>query len=722
MPLVSIEQVAGHIFDYIVAAYTAGLTLASRLSENADWSVLVLEAGNEHLDSENHPLITRPGQFGMQIGNPEYDWGFKTVPQKFSDNNEYLWSRGKGLGGTSAMNFSVWTFPPKEDIDNWEKLGNPGWNWANFEKHTTRAITYTPLESTTTSLSVEAFNVWDANKPHGEGPLQVAHPRGVLDTLLNMGFIQSRAPYHGDSHGCYFALNNVHPTLHSRTYAATASQDNAFQRQNLSVLVGAEVTVILSSDSKDDDFEASGVEFLHKATNRKFCALSRKEVILSAGSLKSPQILELSGIGKQEILSRLGIDVKVPLEGVGENLQEHLFIGCTFELKEDYTGETYDLLRDSVQQSEHVDLYSKGQGIYMTGIVNMASFPLKKIASDAEALYDAEKIRIHQDIKEGRYPPGLAEQYELQLQYHQHDALDCEFVSLSGSLSGPNLPRPEKKYYTIIGFLNHNFSRGTIHSSSSNPYDPPLMDPHYFEHDIDLQAFINEVKYIRKIVKTVPLKDVLSDVELNPGADIQTDEQIASWLKQNLSTGWHTVGTLSMLPKDRNGAVDSKLKVYGTKNIRVVDLSVVPLQIAAHTQATAYIIAEQVGVDLWVTSIKSSNSDVEHIGNVDANITIFDDVGYPAWAACSPWNAQNLAQERIKGLSDTEHLVHESTHLSDGKVRAPRVDRRIGGLQIADGDIELSSDGLTDVSLLDGVVTSAGGILSENIEARVYKM
>ncbi|KAJ3814755.1 hypothetical protein F5876DRAFT_62084 [Lentinula aff. lateritia] len=617
MPLVSIGQVAGHIFDYIVIGksnfstlylqgyshrvhlcfQTAGLTLASRLSENADWSVLVLEAGNAHLDSEKHPLITRPGQFGMQIGNPEYDWGFKTAPQKFSDNIEYLWSRGKGLGGTSAMNFSVWTFPPKEDIDNWEKLGNPGWNWANFEKHATRAITYVPLEHTNSLLSVEAFNVWDGNKPHGEGKFSRLHGEfgswNFFQTLLNMGFIRSGAPYHGDCEVIESWVLFRFEQCTSDLAFSHASQDNAFQRQNLSVLVGAEVTVILSSESKDDEFEASGVEFLHKATNRKFCALSRKEVILSAGSLKSPQILELSGVGKPEILSRLGIDVKVPLEGVGENLQEHLFIGCTFELKEDYSGEAYDLLRDSVQQSEHVDLYSKGQGIYMTGIVNMANFPLKEIASDAEALYDAEKLRIHQDIKEGRYPPGLAEQYELQLQYHQHNALDCEFVSLSGSLSGPNPPRPGKKYYTIIGFLNHNFSRGTIHSSSSNPYDPPLMDPHYFEHDIDLQAFINEVKYIRKIVKTAPLKDVLSDVELNPGADIQTDEQIASWLKQNLSTGWHTIGTLSMLPKDRNGAVDSKLKVYGTKNIRVVDLSVVPLQIAAHTQATAYIIAEQ---------------------------------------------------------------------------------------------------------------------------------
>ncbi|KAJ4483816.1 hypothetical protein J3R30DRAFT_3837937 [Lentinula aciculospora] len=610
MPLVSIYQVADHTFDYIViGGGTAGLTLAARLSENATWSILVLEAGNAHLDSENHPLIIRPGQYGMQNNNPEYDWGFKTIPQKFSNNIEYLWSRGKGLGGTSAMNFSVWTFPPKEDIDNWEKLGNPGWNWANYEKYATRAITYTPRGQSDFSLPKEAFDVWDSSKPHGNGPLHVTHPRRILDvdikmhqTLRNMGFPKARAPlspskYHGDSQGTYLALNNVHPTFHSRTYAATALQDNALQRPNLSILVGAEVTIILSSDSAKGDFEASGVEFLHTATNKTYRALVRKEVILSAGSLKSPQILELSGIGNAEILSKLGIKVEVALEGVGENLQEHQFVGCTFELKADYPEETYDLLRNSVHQAEHVDFYSKGQGIYTTGIVNMANFPLRKITLDAEAIYDAEKCRIQQDIQEGNYPPGLAEQYEIQLQYHQNDALDCEIVSLSGCLSGPNPPRQGKKYYTIIGFLNHNFSRGTIHSSSRNPCDAPLMDPHYFEHDIDLQAFINEVKYIRRIVKTSPLKDILSDdpttMELNPGPDIQTNEQIANWLKQNFSTGWHTVGTLSMLPKDQNGVVDPSLKVYGTKNIRVVDLSVVPLQIAAHTQATAYIIAEQ---------------------------------------------------------------------------------------------------------------------------------
>ncbi|KAJ3735624.1 GMC oxidoreductase-domain-containing protein, partial [Lentinula guzmanii] len=571
---------------------TAGLTLASRLSEDSAWSVLVLEAGNAHLDSENHPLISRPGQFGMQIKNPEYDWGFKTVPQKFADNVEYPWSRGKGLGGTSAMNFSVWTFPPKEDIDNWEKLGNPGWNWKNYEKYSTRAITYTPVERIDEpSLPAEAFEVWNSEKPYG--PLHVAHPRRILDVDVKM-HQASAIEATSRTQGTYFALNNVHPTLHSRTYAATALQERALQRPNLSVLVGAEVTIILSSDSTKDEFEASGVEFLHSATDTQYRAFVRKEVILSAGSLKSPQILELSGIGKPSILAKLGVKVKVALEGVGENLQEHQFIGCTFELKDDYAEDTYDLLLNSGQQARHVDLYSKGQGIYMTGIVNMASFPLQRITSEAKALYDAEKSRICRDIQEGKYPPGLAEQYEIQLQYNQNDALDCELVSLSGSLSGPNLPRPGKKYYTIIGFLNHNFSRGSVHSSSNNPRHPPQMDPHYFEHDIDLQVFINEVKYIRKLVSTAPLKDILSDdpgtMELNPGSDIQTDEQIASWLKQCLSTGWHTVGTLSMLPKVQNGVVNPKLQVvYGTKNIRVVDLSIVPLHIAAHTQGALLI-------------------------------------------------------------------------------------------------------------------------------------
>ncbi|KAF9073605.1 hypothetical protein BDP27DRAFT_1417078 [Rhodocollybia butyracea] len=638
MPLVSLDLVANQTFDYIIIgggsiniSQTAGLTLASRLSENPAWSVLVLEAGNSHLDLGDRPLITRPGQFGMQINNPEYDWAFTTVPQKFCNNKEYLWSRGKGLGGTSAMNFSIWTLPPKEDIDNWEKLGNPGWNHKNYQKYSTRPVTYTPLDpSINPSVPAEAFRVWNDANTRGEGPLHITHPRRILDvdikmnqasTLLNMGFKRSRAPYEGDTEGTYLGLNTVHPTLHSREFAFTAMQACALQRPNLSILTGAEASRILSSSSSEsgNDLEATGVEFSYNATtndHESYHAHVRREVILSAGSLKSPQILELSGIGRPDVLSKIGVEVKVPLDGVGENVQEHLFFGCSFELRDDYSKDTYDLLRNDIEREKHIKLYSEGQGIYATGMVHFAFMSLKKITPDAAMLYAAEEARVRQDIKEKKYPPGLAEQYELQLQYNRADALDCEFVSLSGVLSGPSellypgftasyrlsftskidLPRPGKKYYTVIAISNHNFSRGTVHSTSNDPREFPAMDPHYFEHDIDLQIFIEQFKYIREIAETAPLKDIISDDpatrELNPGPGVQTDEQITNWLKQSFDTAWHTTGSLSMLPKDKNGVVDPKLKVYGTKNIRVVDLSVVPLQFAAHTQATAYIIAE----------------------------------------------------------------------------------------------------------------------------------
>ncbi|KAF9073604.1 GMC oxidoreductase [Rhodocollybia butyracea] len=610
MHLVSLNLVANQTFDYIIiGGGTAGLTLASRLSENPAWSILVLEAGNSHLDLNDHPLITRPGQFGMQINNPEYDWAFTTVPQKFCNDKEYLWSRGKGLGGSSAMNFSFWTLPPKEDIDNWEKLGNPGWNHKNYQKYSIRPVTYTPLDpSLNPSVPAEAFRVWNDANTRGGGSLHITHPRRILDvdikmnqasvTLLNMGFKRSRAPYEGDTEGTYLGLNTVHPTLHSRAFAFTAVQACALQRPNLFILTGAEASRILSlnSSESDNDLEATGVEFSYNATtandHKFYHAHVRREVILSAGSLKSPQILELSGIGRPDVLSKIGVEVKVPLDGVGENVQEHLI----FELRDDYSEDTYDLLRDDIEREKHIKLYSEGQGIYATGVVNVAFMPLKRITPDAAMLYAAEEARVRQDIKGGKYPPGLAEQYELQLQYDHADALDCELVSLSGVLSGSNLPRPGKKYYTVIAISNHNFSRGTVHSTSNDPREFPAMDPHYFEHDIDLQIFIEQFKYVREIGKTAPLKDIISDDpatrELNPGPEVQTNEQITNWLKQSCGTAWHTIGSLSMLPKDKNGVVDPKLKVYGTKNIRVVDLSVVPLQFAAHTQATAYIIAE----------------------------------------------------------------------------------------------------------------------------------
>uniref|UniRef100_A0A0W0EZR6 Glucose-methanol-choline oxidoreductase N-terminal domain-containing protein n=1 Tax=Moniliophthora roreri TaxID=221103 RepID=A0A0W0EZR6_MONRR len=170
MPLVSLDQVKGKSFDYIITGGgTAGLVLAARLSEDSSTTVLVLDAGNPN---HGEPLILRPGQFGLQFFNPKFDWDFKTVPQKHADGNQYNWNRGKSLGGSSAINFSAWIVPPKSDIDDWERLGNRGWNWENYEKYILRAVTYTPLDLTADTIGrdKEALKIWDINKyPPGTG-------------------------------------------------------------------------------------------------------------------------------------------------------------------------------------------------------------------------------------------------------------------------------------------------------------------------------------------------------------------------------------------------------------------------------------------------------------------------------------------------------------------------------------------------------------------------
>ncbi|TBU46723.1 GMC oxidoreductase [Dichomitus squalens] len=581
--LTTLDQVSGKSFDYvIVGGGTAGLVLAARLSEDPSKSVLVLEAGGAHLDD---PMTYLPASYGKYFGNKEYDWAFMTVPQKHAENTSFYWPRGKGLGGSSAANFYLWTRPEVEDINAWERLGNPGWNWENFLKYSIKCEKFIPPSA---EVAQSERLTYDA-KVHGtDGPIVLGWPNlrpgwdvALQDTLESLGVPRLVEPQGGDRVGFGMDLATVDPRTNRRV-SSVAYLEQAGSRPNLKILVNAPVARILSAPG--EGFTANGVQFLFDGQTHNALTTASGEVILSAGALKSPQILELSGIGDSKVLGALGIETKVDLPAVGTNVQDHLFAGVAYELKEPEKYNTIDPLLDPTFAEEQLKLYAEGKGLLTLGIVGIGMAPLKAL-SDRYA-------EIEGNAPTGGDFPGLAEQRVEQIARLKEGAANAEFVTIPGFYSFPNPPAPGKKHVSLCTTLNRPFSRGTIHAASLDPLDPPAIDPHYFEEDIDRLTYIEQVKFVRKVAQTEPFKSILGR-EVNPGPDVQSDEDISLWLKKYLTTVHHTSSSCSMLPKDKGGVVDPELKVYGTKGLRVVDLSVVPLIPSAHPQSIVYAIAEQ---------------------------------------------------------------------------------------------------------------------------------
>ncbi|KAK0218145.1 GMC oxidoreductase [Armillaria fumosa] len=492
MPLVSLEECLSRSYDYVmISGRTAGLTLTGQLSEDPSVSVLVLEASSFNPDDQ---LILCPAQFGAHFGQDEYVWQFKTVPQENLAGRQIGWERGKVLGGSSAVNFLAWTNPAKEDIDDWEMLRN---------------------------------------------------------TLVNMGIPKAPQPLGGDPHGTFFALNTLDPLSNYRSYSMSFFLQN-LTRPNLSVLLNAYAIKLKIRDT-EGDLMATGVEFIHGDKSRIACA--DKEVIVCAGALKTPQILELSGIGPPNILGNAGITPCLDLP-VGENVQEHTYVSLSYgrssplsysfynsyfrpELKDGVPGETLDILGNEIQQQQHIDLQygltsyveligltnfsAHGQGVFTMGIVHFTFLSLSDLTSRSSSIYAETVESIKEKIAQGRYPPGAMETLRMQMQKVERNCLDCEIATMPTFFSAP------------IGAL-------------------------------------------------APFKDVLDEepVEVNPGLKVQSDEEISAWIRQTLSSTYYTVGTASMLPRDKGGVVDSRLKVYGTTNIRVADLSIAPMHVS-HT-------------------------------------------------------------------------------------------------------------------------------------------
>lgn len=532
----------------------------------------MIEAGP---DGRNEPRIYIPGRRGSTLGTI-YDWNFTTVPQPGANGRVIAQNRGKVLGGSSALNLIAWDRGTDADYNAWEELGTEGWNSMSMFAAMRQAETF--------QLTPEDAGI---TEPLGhEGPIHFLvnkfsppQQEAFFPTMVNLGIDETFAFLDGNMTGYMHHTSNILLSNYTRSYSpaylATAGS-------NLHLMINTTVSK-LNLDSKAC---VTGVTLEDGSIVN-----AKKEVILSAGSLQSPQLLELSGIGNATILAAAGIDQLVDNPHVGENLQDHIRAVTAYQLRPNYTSPDIFRFNLTFAAEQLAQYYSNQTGYYdetATGYAyltwqqvlgNDSSFvALAREAAESGNLIDQKKLAI---LENGRMS-------EPQLEIIFSDG----YLGFKG-YPAANSSQYGQQFFGLIAAIQHPFSRGSTHINASNPRGKPVFNPNYLTQEYDLQAVKEGAKYLRKIASTPPLSYTWTS-EYEPGLDVvNTEAEWTEYAKNAVTTIWHPLGTCAMLPKEHGGVVDSKLKIYGVDRLRVVDASIIPILPSGHIQSAVYGIAER---------------------------------------------------------------------------------------------------------------------------------
>ncbi|KAI0315855.1 alcohol oxidase [Amylostereum chailletii] len=589
---------AAQPFDYIVlGGGTAGLVVAARLSEDPTVTVGVVQAGTYRPDDD---VINLPTEYTSAVGNATYDWNFSTTPQLALDGRILAAPRGRVLGGSSAINAPLWQRASARDYDNWgAPFGNDraGWSFAGllpyFEK--TENWTRPPLVLPGQTLPHALVQA------HGtRGPLEISYnnfyPEPVVPGIaaINaLGIPTNSDPDLGMGTNATLGARTVSAASGLRSYAASAYFAPNARRPNLLILTEA-VASKVDLESEGALVRATGVRYIVNGTT--YGARAAREVVLSAGSFQSPQLLELSGIGNASRLESVGIEAVVDLPGVGENLQDHTLTASDFIVKPGVL--TLDALSfNATFSAEQTALFAHNRTGALTysspawSTLPLASFlspsNLSSLLSSASAstFSSSTNATTLRDV-----------QYRLLAREINDTSVGWgEFTLIpSGGLASP--ARPNVSYISPI-FLNfHPFSRGSVHINTTDPAAPPLIDPNYFGHPLDLAVAAYGAQFVRRWAGTAPLADLVDALNA-PNATVESFEEFERFAVSNVQPGLHYFGTAAMAARELGGVVDDALKVWGTANLRVVDASVLPATVGAAMQATVYAVAEK-GADM----------------------------------------------------------------------------------------------------------------------------
>ena len=502
-------------------------------------------------------------------------------------------------------------FPSKAGIDAWSSLGNPGWSWRDMQPYYRKFHTLNPP----TQQSVQDLGLdWiDAKNQGTSGPVQVSFAGadfyGPLhtawpETFKNLNCKISGDPLSGLLTGAYCNPTTVDDKDKSRSYSASAYyNETVAKRSNLHVLTNTQVSKVVL-EGQDPSVFATRVEWTDKGIIKSvFVAY---EIVLCAGTVQSPQVLELSGIGDAALLRSLGIKSAINNPNVGENLQDHALASISFEVKENTP--TAEAMKEPGVMNTLIEQYNKSRsGPLTSSAICNAYMPLPEYltaSGNEEKRIELRRLIETYTTSNSQDPPSLKAQYELlrsiiedekdsTVQYHL-----CAFQLNPHVGPGPSAWLGMKEdgcYVTVPANLSHPLSRGSIHITSNDVKQSPRIDPKYLSNPLDLEILARHVQYSETIVKTPPLGDfVKADGRRVPaGSKLDSLEDVKHLVKETLVSTYHLAGTCAMMPRQLGGVVNERLVVHGTKNLRVVDASIFPLVPRGNIQTSVYAVAEK---------------------------------------------------------------------------------------------------------------------------------